>query len=183
MSTETPTFEAVRLEYGQFIRSTLAQLGVSARDLPDVEQEVLRGINRGLSTFDPSLAQNPATALRGWIFGICSHQAASQRRIENRHAELLRTSEEIADIQKCSAPQAEELLIAAQRKAVLHRLLSQVEPLRRAVVIAYRIEGVPMVEVAAAQAIPVNTAWNRLRLGLDDLRAAGRRMKAKEGPL
>lgn len=32
-----------------------------------------------------------------------------------------------------------------------------------------------MVEVAAAQSIPVNTAWNRLRAGREELRAAGRR--------
>ena len=49
-------------------------------------------------------------------------------------------------------------------------------------VVAYTIEGVPMVEVAASQAIPARVAWNRYRLGLEDLRAAGRRLKAKEAP-
>ena len=178
---DKPTFKDVLKEHGPFIRRTLSQLGVRACDLPDVEQEVFRGIQRGLPTFDEGLAMNPATALRGWIFGICERQAASQRRSANRRAELLRTNEEIDEAQKGSAPQAEELLIAAQRGAVLQQLLKQIDERRRFVIIAYEIEGVSMVEVAALQAIKLNTEWNRRRLGLLDLRAAAFRMKAKEG--
>lgn len=175
------TFAAVLNEYGPFIRRALSQLGVRAGDLADVEQEVFRAIVRGLPTFDEGLA-GPAVALRGWIFRLCEQHAANQHRDENRRDELVRTIDEIDAAQEGSAPHAEELLIEAQRRAVLHQLLKQIDPLRRAVVIAHTIEGVPMVEVAASQAIPVNAAWNRLRLGLDDLRAAGRRLKAKEDP-
>ena len=46
----------------------------------------------------------------------------------------------------------------------------------RAVVVAYELERVAMAEVAAAQRIPLNTAWNRLRLGREDLRAAARKV-------
>lgn len=68
---EKPTFEEVAREHGSFIRRTPAQLGVEARALPDVEQEALRAIARGLPTFDPLLAHKFATALRAWLFGIC----------------------------------------------------------------------------------------------------------------
>lgn len=177
-STNKLTFESVVLEHGQFIRRTLAQLGVAAKDLPDVEQEVFRGIDKGLPTFDPVLAANPATALRGWLFGICERQAANHRRSENRRGEVLRTNEEL-DIAISAAPDVEEKLLAAERKAILSELLATLEPQRRAVVVAYELEGLPMQEVATAMSIPVNTAWNRLRLAREDLKAAWRRMDAQ----
>jgi RNA polymerase sigma-70 factor, ECF subfamily len=69
-------------------------------------------------------------------------------------------------------PTSEERLVAEENRKILLRLVEQLEPLRRAVVVAYELEGVSMAEVAASFSIPVNTAWNRLRLGREDLRAA-----------
>lgn len=66
-------------------------------------------------------------------------------------------------------------MVEGERAALLATLLARLEPRRRAVVMAYELEGVAMVDVAAAQGIPLNTAWNRLRLGREDLRAAARR--------
>ena len=43
-ATEKPTLDEVVREHGSFIRKTLSQLGVDARSLPDVEQEVLRAV-------------------------------------------------------------------------------------------------------------------------------------------
>jgi DNA-directed RNA polymerase specialized sigma24 family protein len=76
-ATEKPTFDDVVREHGPFIRRTLSQLGVSARDLHDVEQEVRRGIDKRLPAFDPALASNPESAMRGWLFGISERQAPS----------------------------------------------------------------------------------------------------------
>jgi RNA polymerase sigma factor (sigma-70 family) len=172
------TFDGVVQEHGQFIRRTLAQLGVSARDLSDVEQEVFRGINRGLATFDPALASNPASAMRGWLFGICERQAASHRRSEHRRSEILLANEDL-DITRSAAPNVEEKLLEAERKELLFELLATLEPQRRAVIVAYELEGISMQEVAAGMSIPVNTAWNRLRLAREDLRAAWRRLDAQ----
>ena len=71
---------------------------------------------------------------------------------------------------------AEDAMVAAERAALLSALLARLEPRRRAVVVAYELDGLAMVEVAAAQRIPLNTAWNRLRLGREDLRAAARKV-------
>lgn len=62
----------------------------------------------------------------------------------------------------------------------LNRLLDCVEPRRRAVVIAYELEGMEMLDVASALNIPVNTAWNRLRLAKMELRAAALRLQASK---
>lgn len=160
--------------YGGFVRRTLAQMGVSARDLADVEQEVFRGVERGLPAFDPSRAAKADGALRGWLYGICERQAASYRRAETKRGETLFAPEEL-DYAASAAPTAEDVLSERDRVALLERLLAALEPRRRAVVVAYELEGVEMVDVAAAQGIPVNTAWNRLRLGRADLRRLARR--------
>lgn len=180
MPTEKPTFEDLVEEHGAFVRRTLAHLGVSARDLADVEQEVFRGVDRGLPAFDPALSCNPDTAVRGWLFGICERQAASHRRAEIKRGEVLFATEEL-DFTASVLPSVEERLIDHERRALLEHLLNCLEPHRRAVVVAYELEGVAMTDVAAALAIPVNTAWNRLRLGREDLRTAWKRMARKEG--
>jgi RNA polymerase sigma factor (sigma-70 family) len=177
-NNEKPTFESIVLEHGPFIRRTLAQLGVASADLRDVEQEVLRGVNRGLPTFDPELSANPSNALRGWLFAICERQAANHRRARLRRGELLLSNDEL-DASPGAGPSSEERLIAEQHKAILMHLLDKLEPQRRAVIVAYELEGIAMAEVAAAFSIPVNTAWNRLRLAREDLREAWERYEKK----
>jgi RNA polymerase sigma-70 factor (ECF subfamily) len=171
-------FESIVVEYGPFIRRTLSHLGVASRDARDVEQEVLRGVSKGLATFDPELSANPENALRGWIYGICERQAANHRRARLRRGEQLTTNEEL-DTAPGVGPDSEERLSAEERKAILGILLEGLEPQRRAVIVAYELDGVPMADVAAAHSIPVNTAWNRLRLAREDLREALARRQLK----
>lgn len=164
------TIEQIISDNGAFVRRTLSQLGVPTRCLDDVEQEVYRGVHRGLPTFDPALAPEPEGALRSWLFGICERQAASRWRSEKRRGEVLVTVDDLDTAQ--DAPNTEDGLLAEEQKALLHRLIASLEPRRRAVLVAYELEEIPMAEVAAAMGIPVNTAWNRLRLARADLAAA-----------
>jgi RNA polymerase sigma-70 factor (ECF subfamily) len=175
---DKPTFESVVLEYGPFIRRTLSHLGVASRDVQDVEQEVLRGVSRGLATFDPDLSANPENALRGWIYGICERQAANHRRARLRRGEQLTTNDEL-DTGPGVGADSEERLIAEEHNALLLRLLDQLEPQRRAVIVAYELEGIAMADIAAAFSIPVNTAWNRLRLAREALCEAWDRYERK----
>ena len=177
-AVDKPTFERIVQDHGSFVRRTLAHLGVVARHLADVEQEVLRGVHRGLSAFDPTLAANPEKAVRAWLFGICARQAASHRRAETRRAEVLLATEDL-DGERDERPDSEDAYVAAERRALLFELLATLEPRRRAVIIAYELEGMEMAEVAEAIGIPVNTCWNRLRLARADLRAAWTRMSAQ----
>lgn len=179
-SRETPSFEDVVVEHTAFIHRTVTQLGVPSRDLEDVAQAVREGIARGLPAFDPSLSSTCAeTALRGWIFGICERQARSYRRQQKKRPEVLSMVEAL-DARPDARPGAEQRILARERHALLARLLAWVKPDRRAVLVAYDVDEMPMAEVAAVFGIPVNTAWNRRRLALEELRAAWRRMAAGE---
>ena len=165
------TLEGIILEHGSFIRRTLSRLGICSRELPDVEQDVLRGVHRGLPTFDPNLSANPDNAVRAWLFGICQRQAASHRRKTAHRGELIVTNDEL-DNEPMAGVSTEERLLVEEGKAWLHEALGRLEPDRRAVIVAYELHGIAMADVAAAFSIPVNTAWNRLRLAREDLREA-----------
>lgn len=182
-SERRSTFDEVVAENSDFILRTLRQLGVGAVDIDDVTQEVLRGIVRGLPTFDPALACNPASAMRGWLFGICERQAASLRRRQRRVVEILDRDDDVSPsfgrgAPAIDAPSPEESMVEGERRELLFELLATLEPGRRAVIVAYELEGVEMKDIAAGMSIPLNTAWNRLRLAREDLRAAWRRLDA-----
>ena len=90
--------------------------------------------------------------------------------------EVLYGNDEL-DYETADGLSSEEVLIEQERQEVLRRLLACLDDERRCVIVAYELEGVPMVDIARALGIPVNTAWNRLRLGREDLRAAWKRLK------
>ncbi len=174
MRTPKPNLEKIAEEHGVFVRRTLAQLGVHGRDISDVAQEVFRGIYKRVEKFDPSLSPVPETAFRGWIFGICERQAANSWRLKARRQENL-VEAQLLDLEPSEVPSTEETMIAQERHALLMKLLAQVEPVRRAVLIAYELDNMSMVEIADELSIPVNTGWNRLRLAREDIRAAWKR--------
>lgn len=173
---EKPTLAEILQQHGRFVRRTLSSLGVCSREVDDVTQHVWRGVHRGLPAFDPSKAAQPTTAMRAWLFGICQRQAASHRRNQRRRAEELRDTREI-DLLPARMLGAEDQLVARDEDAHLESILAEIEPALRAVFAAHELHGISMAEIARAQGVPVNTAWNRLRLAREEIRAAWDRHK------
>jgi RNA polymerase sigma factor (sigma-70 family) len=178
---DSPTLESVVRQHGAWIRKTLFRLGIRPDDLEDILQEVLRAVARGLPAFDPARAARPEGALSGWLFAICERQAANHRRASCRRAEVLRDTDEL-DKLGCAMPTCEESFLFHERRARLQALLDGLEPQRRAVIVAYELDGVPMADVASMLGIPVNTAWNRLRLAREDIRAGWEQAAAAGAP-
>lgn len=165
------TFEGIVADHGVWIRRTLARLGVRAADLDDVMQEVLVAVWRGLPAFDPDLAADPRTALRAWLHGVCVRQAAGHRRTTAHQAEASRQAWQQPDGPHSGACDGEGWLLDRERSRLFMAAVAGLEPGRRFVVVRYVLDGRPMDEVAAQLGVPVNTAWNRLRLARADLRA------------
>lgn len=105
---------------------------VRAPDLADVEQEVVRGIQRGLARFDPARSADPSNALRSWIFAICRRQAANHRRASVKRNERICGTDEL-DLEPVDEANSEERLLAEERKRLLHRVLEELDPDQRAV--------------------------------------------------
>jgi RNA polymerase sigma-70 factor (ECF subfamily) len=63
---------------------------------------------------------------------------------------------------------------------VAHRALEAMEIDRRAVFLMHEVDGFSIPEVAEALAVPLNTAYSRLRLARDEFRERVRRLRSQE---
>ena len=166
-----PTLAEIARDYRSFIRRSLTRRCVRPVDVPDLEQEVYLRAHRALPRFDPSFAATPEASLRSWLFGICKHCAGEHNRSARRRTEVP-LDEEVLDTAASPEPTCEQAYERREHASYAGPLLAKLAPERRAVLLAYAVDGVPMSEIAAVSQIPLNTAWNRLRLALLDLRAA-----------
>lgn len=166
--------EAIVKEHMAFIRWVVRSMGVRKLDREDVMQQILHAISSSLGRFDPLRG-----SLRGWLAAIVFHH------VSNHHARVHRRREVLQPIGVFNAlpdgmKDSEELLIEANRRQLLDKLLSEIPPERREVLVAHLLHDTPMDQVAEDLQIPENTAWNRLRLGRADLVAVGRRWLARQ---
>ena len=69
----------------------------------------------------------------------------------------------------------------AEDVALVHRALEEVDVERRAVLILYELDEVPMKEIAVALGIPLFTAYSRLRVAREELTVAIRRLQNERG--
>ena len=174
MIMDRPTFESIVDEHGEHIHRTLRALRVPSNDVPDVAQEVLAMVHRRLPAFDPALAEYPESAVRSWLVAICRRQASDYHRARRRRSER-ECLEADLDRELAGAPDSEQAYEACEATRILFELVGALCAERRDVVVAYEIEEMAMSDIAGAHGISVNTAWNRLRLAREDLRAGWRR--------
>jgi RNA polymerase sigma-70 factor (ECF subfamily) len=171
---DKPTFDRIVDEHGDYIRRTLRALRVPENDVQDVAQEVLAAVHRGLPAFDPTRAEHPASAERSWLIAICQRQAKNYHRARLRRSKHEYLEGDL-DRELAEGLDNEEVYDACETTLILFELVNGLCPERRDVMIAYEVEGMPMSDVAQAQGVALNTAWNRLRLGREDLRTGWRR--------
>jgi RNA polymerase sigma-70 factor (ECF subfamily) len=156
-------------EFGYAWR-TLRRLGVRDGDLPDLAHDFFIVVFRHLSDYDP------ARPVRPWLFGIAFRVVSDYRRSARFAREILGDAPEIAD----RAPPADEQIAERQAREAVMRVLDELDLDRRAVLVMHDIDGHPVPEIAAALAIPVPTAYSRLRLARQDLAASIKRLRARE---
>jgi RNA polymerase sigma-70 factor (ECF subfamily) len=156
-------------EFGYAWR-TLRRLGVRECDLPDVAHDLFIVVHRHISEYDPS------RPLRPWLFGIAFRVVSDYRRSARIVRETLDDLPDVVD----GAPPADEQIAERQAREAVMRVLDELDLDRRAVLVMHDLEGHPVPEIAAALAIPVPTAYSRLRLARQDLAAAIKRHRARE---
>lgn len=163
------TLRALFEEHGGYVWNTLRRLGVPNADLDDLTHDVFIQVQRRAEDFDP------ARPIRPWLFGFAFRIASQHRRRAHRHRE----AHAEPDAWPSPGPAPDEQLEAQDRRRILLAALEGIDLDRRAVFVMYEIDEVPMVDVAHALGIPVNTAYSRLRTARAEFAAAVHRVRAK----
>ena len=168
-AVEVLDFTSIFRDNAPFVWRLLRRLGVAERDLPDVVQEVFVVVHRNLPGFEGR------SSVRTWVYGICVRAAADHRRRAHVRREV--PGGELPD-DGAPAPQ-EEALDLERARATLDRLLSQLDPDKRAVYVLFEIEQVPMEDVARAVGCPTQTAYSRYYAAREHMHAAARRLRLR----
>lgn len=148
--------------HAPFVWRVLRRLGVREADVEDVAQEVFVVVHRRLPDFEGR------SSVQTWVYGICVRVASDHRRRAHvrREEATSRPPERVG-----SAPQGKELE-AREARAILDAALGTLDEAKRAVLVLYEIEEVPMKEVAEALGCPLQTAYSRLAAARRELREA-----------
>ncbi len=155
-----------------FVWNTLRRLGVAPGDLEDLVHDVFLTVHLRLGDYDRT------RPIRPWLFGIAYRVAARYRDLaRNRYETLRPPPSESAD----PAPRADEEIARREAQEVLAGALEELELGQRAVFLMHDLEGFSMPEIAAALALPLNTAYSRLRLAREHLKAVLTRTKKRRG--
>jgi RNA polymerase sigma-70 factor (ECF subfamily) len=155
-----------------YVFHTLHRLGVRRADLEDLTHEVFVAVHRAQDAYDPK------RPIRPWLFGIAFRVASGYRRRARHTREV---SDDAMPEPADAAPLADERLASERARRLVIDALDDVELDRRAVLVLHDIDGQSMPEIAEALAIPLNTAYSRLRLAREQLRAAVKRRSPRRG--
>jgi RNA polymerase sigma-70 factor (ECF subfamily) len=151
-----------------YVHTSLRRLGVHPNNLEDAVHDVFSAVHRHQGTYDP------ARSLRAWLYGFSVRVASNHRRTTRRRRETDPPPVEPAD----DRPSAETMLESNARRSLLLRALDTLKEERRDVLVLHDLDGIPMPELARSLALPLNTAYSRLRLAREDIAAAVRRLQA-----
>jgi len=157
-------------EHFDFVWRSLRRLGVPEAALDDAAQEVFLVAFRREAQFEGR------SSLRTWLFGIAWNRARELLRGARRRPE-----EPLPDMLP-AAPRADQEQIAIEREALrfAYRVLDELAPERRAVLLMVDVEEMTAVEIAKILEIPVNTVYSRIRLARRDFEASLQRCRAHE---
>jgi RNA polymerase sigma-70 factor, ECF subfamily len=103
----------------------------------------------------------------GWLFGI-AHQKCIQRWRKQAREEMLREEFVGEPVQFESAP--DDLLIREEQEAQFMRLLNQLPPPQRSVLLLYFIEDFSLQEIAGITSVSIGTVKSRLHYAKKSLR-------------
>jgi RNA polymerase sigma-70 factor (ECF subfamily) len=153
-----------------YVWRALRRLGVHARDLEDVAQDVFVHVHRRLDDYDP------ARPMRPWLFAFAFRCASDWRRRARHRVEVAGDPDRAAS----SDLAADDAIALAEDRDLVSRALERVGIERRAVFILHEFDECPMKDIAESLGIPRFTAYSRLRVGRQEFTEAVHRLRAKQ---
>ncbi len=160
MSAMEPA-EVVR-RHGAYVGRVVRYLGVAETDIADACQEVFVVVLRRIDS-----VQSEAR-IQSWLYGICLRVASNYRRGIRRRREV--SSEMLPEWP--TEPTQHRDVQRMQARALLLRLLDELDEAKRAVFVMHEIEQLPMPAVAKLLGIPLGTGYSRLRAARQQLKRA-----------
>jgi RNA polymerase sigma-70 factor (ECF subfamily) len=144
---------------------------VNVRDVEDIAHEVFLRVHEKFATFAG------ARPIRPWLFGFCFRAASDYRRLARHRREWIGDAGEPPD----SRPLADEAVARKQEATLVARALDSIDLDRRAVLVAFELDEIPMKEIAENLGVPLQTAYSRLRVAREEFASAVRRLRLIEG--
>ncbi len=164
----SPAFEAAYRAEFSYVWHSLRRLGIDDRDLEDLTHDVFMVAHRRFEEYDSS------RPIRPWLFGIALRLVSHFRARAHHAREVFTDAPHVHD--ESAAP--DEVASARQQRSILFAALAGLSPEKQSVFVMHDLNGHNMPEVAQALAIPLNTAYSRLRLARADLVDAIVRLRA-----
>jgi RNA polymerase sigma-70 factor, ECF subfamily len=161
------SFDEIYDRYFAFVWRCLRGMGVGPTVLDDAAQDVFLVVHRQLAGF------RGESSAQTWLYGIARHVASNhQRRDQRKESPLEPLVAEPAHPDPGPHERAED----AEAAAFVATFLAGLDDKKRDLFILAVLEEMTIPEVAAALAIPLNTAYTRLRKVRGDFeRALGSR--------
>jgi RNA polymerase sigma-70 factor (ECF subfamily) len=153
-----------------YIYRTLQRLGTAPSEVEDLAQDVFLALRHSWSRY------HQKRPLRPYLFGIAFRIASAHYRKSRR--EVAFGVIEIDD----GGPGPDDVLQTKQARALVLAALERIPLPRRAVLVMRDLDDIPVDEIAAALAIPLFTAYSRLRKARRELETGVRRMRKETGP-
>jgi RNA polymerase sigma-70 factor (ECF subfamily) len=163
MTSDDACLEAFQRELDYVFR-TLRRLGASPSEVEDLAQEVFLALRRSWPEYDRD------RPLRPYLFGIAFRIASAHQRKRSR--EVAFGVVELSD----GGPGPEDALQTKQARAMVLAALERIPLPRRAVLVMHDLDDVSVGDIAKVLAIPLFTAYSRLRKARKEFEVAIRRL-------
>ena len=172
-------FEDVYEAHVDFVWRMIRRLGVHTHAAEDVVQEVFLAVHRRLAEFEGR------SSVKTWLVGIV-RLILLERRRSMRHKALDQTpacaaAADLDAIEDVRTQGPHERAAHAEAVRLLHELLDGLDEDKREVFVLVELEQMPVVEVASALGVNVNTVYSRLRLAREKVSASLARHRARDG--
>jgi galactofuranose transport system substrate-binding protein len=159
-----PPFRALYDGFYDFVSNSALRLGVASDSVDDVVQDVFLVAHARMNTIEQP------ERLRSWLYSVVRRTASTHRRGEQRRN--ARRSEFNENATSLLQPSPLDLAQLSDGLRLLLLILRDIDPLRREVFVLAELEEMTVPEIAEALAIPLNTAYSRLRNARQDFNVA-----------
>jgi RNA polymerase sigma-70 factor (ECF subfamily) len=153
---DSSLFSTMCRTHSAYVERILRKCGVPPEDVADVAQDMLLCVWCKFAQYD---ATRP---IRPWLCAFAVHFARGYRGLSRHRREKL--TAEFPDV-PYDAPSAENMMMIEHDRRFALGAIERLSPRYRSVLMMH-VEGLTMLQIAAALGIPIDTGYTRLRRAL-----------------